>query len=233
MAARRLTPAQARERNAKIAALGLSVVFVIVAAIEGPTLLKSLHKPSAAKALPVVASAPTQAPISATSTGQLTSFSRFRLQDPFRAQAAVAGSNGALTTTTTTPVIPPAPKAQPTPRPAPVVVTTPVIPFTSATKPVEPPNAALITLNGERQIVLVGAAFPTVEPLFKLVALGKEDVKIGVLGGSFKSGEPTLALLPGRPITLADEADGSRYVLRLVRLTVTTPAAQAGTAIPR
>ncbi len=73
--------------------------------------------------------------------------------------------------------------------------------------------------------MLVGAGFPTGEPLFKLVALGKKDVKIGVLGGSFTSGAPTLALLLGRAITLADEVDGSRYVLRLVALT--TAAAPA------
>jgi hypothetical protein len=225
MAARRLTPAQARERKTKITAICLAAVFVAVAAIQGPTLLKALHKPSA-KAAAAPAATPAQASVAPVIPGQLTSFSRFPLQDPFHAQVAVAATNGTTSTTATKPATAPVPQAKPAPKPkqAPTLptATTPTVPFTTTPVPVEPPNAALITLNGRRQIVPVGSGFPKLQPLFKLVALGKKKVKIGVLGGSFTSGAPTLALLRGRPITLANEADGSRYTLRLVRLTVAT-----------
>ena len=250
MAARRLTPAQARERKTRLTAICLAVVFVIIAAIQGPTLLKALHKPSpgttaaatspastptagAAPPAPGATVAPGAAPAPSLTTGQLTNFSRFPLEDPFHSQVAVAAADGTTATTTTTPRVVATPASKPTPKPTPKAKPTPAlpttaaptIPFTITPKLVTPPNAALITLNGKRQIVLVGAGFPIVQPLFKLVALGKKDVKIGVLGGSFTSGAPTLALLRGRAITLADEADGLRYVLQLVRLTTSTPPA--------
>jgi hypothetical protein len=257
MAARRMTAAQARDRKAKLTAIGLAVVLAIVAAIQGPTLLHALHKPSSA-APPIaagVAAAPASTQLAAASVANatartLTSFARFPLQDPFHAQVAVASATATTTTTTATPpqtvakaARKPAakPKQAPKPKAAPALAisSTPPVPFTSAPTPVVPPNAALITLNGKRQVVLVGAGFPAFQPLFKLVALGKKDARIGVFGGSFTSGVPTLALVRGRAITLADEADGLRYVLRLVELTnmappaaQTAPVAQTTTTTP-
>ena len=61
--------------------------------------------------------------------------------------------------------------------------------------------------------------FPASAPLFKLVALGKKGIRIGVFSGSFTSGDPTLLLTKGHKITLANQSDGSHYVLKLVRLT--------------
>jgi hypothetical protein len=94
MAARRLTPAQAREQKAKIAAICLAVVFAAVAAIQGPTLLDALHTPSVSvPATPAATPAP--APVTLASIpGQLTNFSRFPLQDPFHAQVTVGATDG-------------------------------------------------------------------------------------------------------------------------------------------
>ncbi len=65
--------------------------------------------------------------------------------------------------------------------------------------------------------------FPTSDPLFKLIALGKKNIRIGVLGGSFTSGAPTIKLVKGKRLTLANQADGSRYVIQLLKLTTATP----------
>ncbi len=105
---------------------------------------------------------------------------------------------------------------------------------------VPPPNAAQIELNGRSEVVLVGAGFPSAQPMFKLVSLAKNKkgkrigVRISVVGGSFSGGDPTLLLVKGRKVTLADVTDGSRYVVEVVRLTnaVALPAAPAPSAQP-
>src|SRR5581483_11783255 len=47
---------------------------------------------------------------------------------------------------------------------------------------VPPPNAAQIELNGRSEVVLVGAGFPSAQPMFKLVSLAKnkKGKRIGV-----------------------------------------------------
>ena len=99
----------------------------------------------------------------------------------------------------------------------------PTVTFTATKTPPTPPNAAVVKTNGFRQIIFVGDEFPTKGPLFKLVALGKKNIRIGVLGGSFTSGLATIKLAKGKRLTLANKADGSRYVLQLLRLTIATP----------
>src|ERR1700722_14822690 len=92
------TPAQIRDRRAKIAAAVLGVVFLGVAAIQGPKLLKQLHPspqaaadstpPPASGTGPVTLAAATLAP------GQLSRFSTFATKDPFKAQVAAASTGG-------------------------------------------------------------------------------------------------------------------------------------------
>jgi hypothetical protein len=263
MAARRLTPAQARERKARMTAICLALVFVVVAAIQGPTLLKALHTSSPAKAAAAAAPAtgatttPGATPAASPTAGQLKSFSRFPLQDPFHAQVAVAAAGGSSGASSTTPAPTSAPKPQVSPQPKvkplatptvtpplPPAATTTTVPFTPAETPPVPPNAALITTNGKREVVTVGAGFPSGQPLFKLVGLGKKNVRIGVLTGSFTSGAETLLLPRGRTVTLRDQADATLWALRLVGLTTagpstsatspttSAPAATTGTAAP-
>jgi len=94
---------------------------------------------------------------------------------------------------------------------------------------VPPPNAALITTNGRPELVFVGSGFPSAQPMFKVVSLAKNKkgkrigVRIGVLGGSFVGNAPTLLLANGHKVTLADQTDGSQYVIEVVRLTTATP----------
>ena len=45
------------------------------------------------------------------------------------------------------------------------------------------------------------------------------SAQIGLVGGSYSSGTPTVTLLPGHTLTLVDTTDGVRYELRLVAVT--------------
>ena len=78
------------------------------------------------------------------------------------------------------------------------------------------PTSAVISVNGAAQTVQVGATFPTPDPAFKLVSLSKQGAKIGIAGGSLQDGKAAVTLRKGKPLTLMNTADGTRYVLRLV-----------------
>lgn len=88
----------------------------------------------------------------------------------------------------------------------------------SAPPAVELAAATSIAVNGAAEDVKVDAEFPTAEPTFLLVAVGKDgkSVEIGIAGGSYANGEETLKLAVGKKITLQNTADGSRYDLELL-----------------
>jgi hypothetical protein len=216
------TPAQVRDRRAKIAAAVLGVVFLGVGAIQGPKLLKELHpsKPAA------VASPPPSSPGGSASLaavtlapGQLRRFTTFAIRDPFKAQVS-AGSTGSGGSP------PPSGAGQ---KPVGAKGTTgPAATFTETATgggatPTRTVPAALILYNGKRQLVPLGMGFPKKKPMFRLVSLGLKNVRIGLIGGSFADGKTTLALAQNRKVTLADSTSGGKFVLRLLRLT-TAPA---------
>src|SRR5579884_845786 len=93
----------------------------------------------------------------------------------------------------------------------------------AAPTPPPPPNAAVVRTNGTKQTLFVGDGFLAKNPMFKLVALDKKDVRVGVLTGSFTNGGPTIKVAKGHKVVLADDADGERYVIQLVKLTNATP----------
>src|SRR5581483_11621685 len=246
MARRRITQAQIRDRRSKRLALVLGVVFLGVMGIQAPKLMKQLHHGAPAAATPPPTSAATGAPAPGATTGasgaagtatvsvprQLTSFSLLPLKDPF--DAPVHGAVGTPESSDETDADAESAAANAkaagaaAKAPAPVKFTVP------------PPNAAQIELNGRSEVVLVGAGFPSAQPMFKLVSLAKNKkgkrigVRISVVGGSFSGGDPTLLLVKGRKVTLADVTDGSRYVVEVIRLTnaVALPAAPAPSAQP-
>jgi hypothetical protein len=91
--------------------------------------------------------------------------------------------------------------------------------------PSAPAAATTISVNGTVQTVSVGVPFPTDQPTFKLVSIAKDgkSVQLGIAGGSLSGGQATLKLQLGKPLTLENTADGTRY--KLVLLTVEgTPA---------
>jgi hypothetical protein len=221
-----LTPAQVRERRARIAAVVLGAVFLLVAAIQVPKLMKQLKGSSSpTAAAPVVTPATTPGtPVSALAsqpvdTGQLTRFSHFNGKDPFKALVNVAAGVPAQTTSgSQTPTA----KLSVTTPPA-----QPPVGFTQkSTGPTVP--AALILYNGKKLVVPLGFGFPAKHPLFRLVTLGIKTIRIGLVGGSFANGKTTLPLQRGHKVSLSDSTTGDKFVLRLVKLT-TAPAPKATT----
>jgi hypothetical protein len=76
---------------------------------------------------------------------------------------------------------------------------------------------ALIVTNGVCERIPVTGTFPGNENIFRLVSIAPngKSVKIGVVGGSFDSGQPTATLKLGQKFTLVNTADGTRYVIEL------------------
>jgi hypothetical protein len=84
-------------------------------------------------------------------------------------------------------------------------------------------QAALVTVNGKKQLFGAGAMFPQDSPLFKLAAIAKKGLKISVLGGTFADGQHYLVLEAGRKLTLLNQSDGSRFVIVYVKKTFAEP----------
>ena len=158
----------------------------------------------------------------APQSGQLLAFGLFRTKDPFRQQlqlgddggspaaAPAAGATGATA-------------AKPSPKPAPTSGGGAAVASTGAgatVKVTTPAPAAAttaeISVNGVAQTVQVGGVFPASDPFFKLVKLTRKSAKISIAGGSLASGAPSVTLTKGKPLTLQNTSDGTRYVLRLL-----------------
>jgi hypothetical protein len=155
-------------------------------------------------------------------SGQLLAFSRFRSKDPFAQQLKLdcatgqggdcstgsgststgsgpGASGGATGATGSTGGVtqPPGSGSPPSGSPPPK------------------PTSALISVNGSGETVSVGAQFPASNPTFVLVSLKRSSAKITIAGGTLQGGG-SVTLKKGRPLTLMNTADGTRYVLRLV-----------------
>jgi hypothetical protein len=159
--------------------------------------------------------------------GQLVSLTRFSSKDPFAPQNQV------------TEVVPPSstpPGTTPGKTPAP---TTPGDggggAFTPAPGTSPPggstapsPELGTISINTVAMAVTVKTDFPADAPMFTLVSLTAKAAKIAIAGGSLASGTKTVTLPLGKPVTLMNTADGTRFVLVYVGPgDKTTPAAPA------
>ena len=167
--------------------------------------------------------------------GQLSVLSAsFKSKDPFRqlvdADSSSSSSTGASTATTTPPPttqgepsLKVVPSTTPTPTTAPAG-TAPAAPAAPTVRKITLPFlSAVIAVNGARQRVDVKVDFPDDTPLFHLVSLTKKTAKISVSGGSLASGKHMLTLRRGKPLTLVNTADGTRF--RLVLVSTSTSAA--------
>jgi len=76
----------------------------------------------------------------------------------------------------------------------------------------------VISVNGARQTLAAGTAFPASDPVFVLVAEQPDakSVVIGVAGGAYASGDRTAKLKVGKPLVLVNTTTGARYRLVLV-----------------
>lgn len=158
--------------------------------------------------------------------GDLASFERFSSKDPFVQQvsaqptAPASASPAAGAATTPTPPV----SETPTTQTAPAGASTTAVPVATTqpqsasidSEPAERPSAE-ISVNGKAEIVTLGRAFPKADPAFRLVAVEGDSVKIGIAsGGKFTSGAKAMTLRKGKPLTLVNTQDGSRYDLILL-----------------
>jgi hypothetical protein len=165
--------------------------------------------------------------------GRLPSFGTFASKDPFAAQVksggqasagaggATGGGGGAVPTGGSSP--------QPPHTTIPSTLTPP------AGQPAAPaPTSAVIGVNGVLGSVSVGTDFPAASatvstPLFHLVTLTEHTAKISIAGGSYADGTPTVTLVEGKPLTLENTADGTRYTLKLYPQGTPLPTSTAAT----
>ena len=246
MAKKTVDPVKAKQARQKKIAIGGAVVLVAMLAIQVPRTMKMLNPPAEAEAATVAETTPTAVPTTPAGTpaasgtpaaaaaggagaagaggtqsdpkptpgvNQLISFGRFASKDPFSAQvqterggSTATGTSpaaGAPTATTPTlPVSPPPPPSQ--------------VPSTSTPPAAPTATQARISVNGVVEVVVAGKDFPAADPTFRLVSVKGASAKIAIAGGSFTSGTPTITLKVGKPLTLMNQADGTRYVLRLL-----------------
>ena len=162
--------------------------------------------------------------------GDLATFERFSSKDPFvqqiEATPEVAGGAPAPAPASTEAPLPAASTTEtatggPSTVDAPVVSTTSTPTSNQGAGPSDGEPAkrasAEISVNGKAEVVTVGRAFPKAEPTFRLVAAEGDSVKIGIAsGGKFTSGAKAMTLRKGKPLTLVNTEDGSRYELILL-----------------
>jgi hypothetical protein len=227
---------KAKQKKQKILAAVLGVLFLGVAGFMGPKTFKQLTGPkedplrvaqearAAASTTtgPTSVTPPSLAPATAsadlasaapTPIDQLTSFSRFESKDPFVQQVTPSsGAGSSPLPSASDPTSSGGSASSPPPPPAPQTPAQPKAPTPQ-------PTAAVISVNnGAPQLVHPGDDFPLApyEAIFHLVALRPGVAKIAIAGGSYTSGAATVTLKKGKPLTLENTADGTRYVVRLL-----------------
>jgi len=234
-----VTPAEraARERKQKIFVVVGGIALLGLLAFQLPRLLGG----SSSSAVPAVETtagdpaAATTTTITTTQTrvvlldtdrplapapGKLSSFTVFARKDPFVQQISAR----------TTPETPPA---------SGVGVSQP------PSKGFKPNSALLaavtvISVNGVRQVLVPGAAFPAEDPVFVLVGEQPDakTVMIGIAGGAYASGAKATKLKVGKPLVLVNTTTGARYRLMLVAVgngstsTVAAPGGGSSTTQP-
>jgi hypothetical protein len=168
--------------------------------------------------------------------GQLVSFSVFETKNPFTPQVSTAqappdngqssststagpqstdASSGATSTTATTTVATP-PTATTPGSVVPPTSTTPAVMAPTTTTTAAAPPAVAISVNGTVSHVGTNGTFPTGAPVFRLVSWTKQSAQIGIVGGSYATGDATLTLHVGVPVTLENQTDGKRYRIELL-----------------
>jgi hypothetical protein len=232
--ARAIDPKAKAKRQKIIAAVGAVILVVLLAWRVPPVIALMNKKPPAQGSTPVTAPtpvapvpgaplapvAPTGAapsaadlvdtdPIPVAGPGQLVSFGRFVSKDPFVPQAGkrcVDSAGGTI-------ACPPSSSVGSKPK-QPIKQREPELDQPSNPAFTSKPAArssAQISVNGKREGVSVNATFPSDDPVFRLVSVTAKSAKVAIDGGSYASGDATIALKKGQPVTLVNTADGTRY----------------------
>jgi hypothetical protein len=246
MARKKLDLKAAKAARSKKIVIGASVLFVALLVWQVPRTMKILSPPASQNAVAHTATTPgestptgttpTTVPVSPSSAGtavltaqlapaaregqlSVLSSSSFKSKDPFRqlikgdaTSSSNEGSGSAAKTKAPAKTL----KLKVVPS-TPVTKAASAVPNAPAVKQVVLPFlSAMISVNGVKEGVNVHLNFPADAPLFHLVSLTNKTAKISVSGGSLASGAPTLTLRRGKPLTLMNTADGTRYRLVLV-----------------
>ncbi len=161
----------------------------------------------------------------AAGAGQLLSFELFEAADPFEQQldpdaipivpSSGSGTKSGAATGADTP------KTDAGGKPGSVVPGSDSGATDGGKAPVapQPPAAATtLSLNGEVVSLTPAAEFPVDDPIFVFVsaALDGKSIELGIAGGTYADGDETISLKLGKPLTLQNTADGSRYELELL-----------------
>jgi hypothetical protein len=176
--------------------------------------------------------ADTDVPPVALDGGQLVSFDVFQTKDPFRPQvtnADLAGTSdsgstaaqpagGSETTTNPSGETPTLTTVPTTTTPATAVPSTPAAPSAPETTTTAKPTAPTVSIsvNGVKSRVSTGGTFPSSKPVFRLVSWAENTARIGIVGGSYSTGDPTLELTVNKAVTLQNTSDGQRFKLILL-----------------
>ena len=139
----------------------------------------------------------------APDSGQLIAFDRFVGKDPFR-----------QIVDTTPPSEPP-----------PTVTPMPPGPGGNGTDPGaddddEPaePVAAVLAVNGTKEVVPLKGSFPKSEKLFVLTKLSHSSAWVGLVAGEFSNGRDLIEVRLGKTLNLVSQPDGIRYTIKLVSI---------------
>lgn len=258
MSKRQVDAFKAKQRKQKILAAVLGVVFVGVAAFQGPRMWKQMH-PAAppVRHTQTTAAPPTGTPSLAAPTlqgaqpapaptgsgslaanpapvvqeGTLASFSRFASKDPFAQQLSEKSSSDTPSTGSGSGSGggTSAPKGGGGGGGG-------GVPTVSGREPT--PGSAVISVNGTLYTVPVGTDFPqasatdsSIVPLFHLISMTAHTARISIVGGSYSSGAASVTLKENKPVTLMNTADRTRYklILKPVGTSVPAPAAPTST----
>ena len=158
---------------------------------------------------------------------QLVSFSVFQTKNPFRPQVtdtSGSGSTPSTSPTTTRPATAIATPASTTPTPTPTttMAVTPTTPASGSAVPSSPAPSAPVTptvvvkVNGKVSRVGSQGTFPAGAPVFRLVSFTSDTAQVGIVGGSYATGDATLTLHVGTPVTLQNTTNGKTYKLELI-----------------
>jgi hypothetical protein len=212
----------ARDRKQKMFVVIGGLVLLLLMAIQLPRLLggststapaseTTVENPSSADD-PGSIQTPISLPDGTPTASKLRSFTVFSKKDPFVQQVETDPVTGTGTTggaaggSTGTPGEAGQPKSEPVPSQGFTVGGTPSAAVT------------VISVNGGRQALVPGTAFPSRDPVFVLVAEQPEakSVVIAVAGGAYANGAKTTKLRVGRALVLVNTATGAKYRLKLV-----------------
>ena len=79
---------------------------------------------------------------------------------------------------------------------------------------------AFFAVNGTTEAVSQTKTFPNSDPVFRLVKVDSQAVQIGLVSGTFSTGEDTIEMEVGDSFVFVSETDAARYELTLLRVRI-------------